>query len=486
MVSFNEISPTTRTPSVLLEFDASSAVQGAEGMPHKGLLVGQRRSGSVAALVPQRLQNASQAAAFWGVGSQLHQMALAWFANNTETEVWGIGLADPTGNAATGTITFTGSPTEAGTAAIYVAGERYAIAVAIAASVTALATSLAAAINADTNAPVTASPSAGVVTLTARHVGTMGNDIDLRHSYYDGETMPAGLTATMAAALSGGTGDPLVSGIWAPLGDMWLTEMVVPFTDATNLTSLEGELASRQTSQRKIGARAFACKTGSLSTVQTLGNGRNSYRSHIQGTDFSPTTPWEMAAMLAAQTAKSLAIDPARPTQFLPLIGMLAPAPKDRWTQAERNSNLFSGISTFIVAADGTCLIERTIATYKTNAFGGADSAWLDVNTSALADQWRYEYSALIGTKYPRHKVADDGTNFGPGQFILTPSGLRAETIGLALDWEFRGLLEDVDQFKRDLVCERNAQDPSRLDSVISPNFVNGLRVVAARLAFIV
>ena len=485
MVSFSEISPTTRTPFVYLEFDASRATQGVPAQPYKGLLVGQRRAGSIPVLTPARISSPSQAAAYFGVGSQLHQMAVAWFANNQETETWAIGVADPAGTAATGSIAFGGSATENGTIAAYVGGRRYPVAVVIAASTSALATALAAAVNADTSAPVTATAFTNTVTFTARHVGVIGNDIDVRVSYLDGETVPAGATAT-PVAMSGGAGDPTISAIWAPLGDQWFNVMVIPFTDATNLTAIETELASRAGASRHIGGLHFACKAGTLATVQTLGNARNSPRSSIMGTNASPTLPWECASAIGGQSAKALSNDAARPLQTLPLIGMLAPLPTDRWTQAQRNSNLFSGITTFTVAADGTCQIERAISTYKLNAQGGADAAWLDVNTAATADFLRWDFVNYVSGRYPRHKLANDGTQFASGQLIVTPSLMRAELIGRFRQWEGLGLVEDFEQFKRDLIVERSTQDPSRLDILLSPNFVNGLRVVAARLAFIV
>lgn len=484
MVSFNEISPTTRTPAFLMEFDASRAAPSATAKPSKALLIGQRRTGSVAALVPTLMSDPSQAILWFGAGSQLHQMAVAWFANNRDTEVWAVGLADPAGNAATGSVTFGGSPTEAGTAVVYVGGRRYPVAVAIGASVTTLASDLADQINRDTGGPITATPSVGAVSALARHVGVLGNDIDVRHSHQAGEALPAGLTVTIIA-MNGGTGDAVVAPVWAAIGDQWFSEIVAPFLDATNLTSLENEMLSRATAQRHIGARTYAAVPGSLATAQSLGNSHNAPRESFMGTNLSPTLPWEVATMVAAQAAASYGDDPARPLQTLPLIGMLAPRPADRWSQAQRNKNLFSGISTFTVAADGTCQIERVISTYKTNPAGGADTAWLDLGTSALDDLLRWQWTNFVSARYSRHKVADDGTNFRAGQFVVTPSLARAELLGLAREWEALGYIEDYDQFAADLVVVRNAQDPSRLDVFMRPNLVNGLLIVAARFQFI-
>jgi phage tail sheath gpL-like len=50
-------------------------------------------------------------------------------------------------------------------------------------------------------------------------------------------------------------------------------------------------------------------------------------------------------------------------------------------------------------------------------------------------------------------------------------------------EMEELGLVENFDQFKRDLV-QRNGSDPNRLDLLIPPDLINGLVVVAAQVQF--
>jgi phage tail sheath gpL-like len=46
------------------------------------------------------------------------------------------------------------------------------------------------------------------------------------------------------------------------------------------------------------------------------------------------------------------------------------------------------------------------------------------------------------------------------------------------------GLVENGDQFKADVVVERNASDPNRLDFVLPPDIINQFIVGAARIDF--
>jgi phage tail sheath gpL-like len=81
--------------------------------------------------------------------------------------------------------------------------------------------------------------------------------------------------------------------------------------------------------------------------------------------------------------------------------------------------------------------------------------------------------------------LADDGTNFAPGQPIVTPSVLRIETIGLARDLEYAGIIENVSEFKKTLLILRSMANPNQVNAVASPNLVNQFDVFAAAVKFI-
>jgi phage tail sheath gpL-like len=83
----------------------------------------------------------------------------------------------------------------------------------------------------------------------------------------------------------------------------------------------------------------------------------------------------------------------------------------------------------------------------------------------------RYDWRNHMLTKYPRHKLANDGTRYGSGQAIITPKVGRAEAIGKFRQWEELGLVEGADQFKRDLIVERNSEDPNRWTSCSRPTW---------------
>ena len=217
-------------------------------------------------------------------------------------------------------------------------------------------------------------------------------------------------------------------------------------------------------------------------TMTTLGDARNSPHLTIIGAGKSPTAPWIFATVTGAVDA--FEPDPARPRQTLPLTGCLAPSESGRQTREERNTLLHEGISTYIVDAGGNVRIERLITTFQEDLNGDPDESYLDIETLRTLAYLRTSTRVRIADRFPRHKLADDGTQFSPGQAIVTPVLIRMELLHLFREWESAGLAENFDQFKTDLVVERNAIDRNRVDALIPPDLVNQFRVFAAAVQF--
>ncbi len=487
-ISFNQIPVEIRTPGQFIEFDSSRALGGLPTIKHKILVIGQRlAAGTVAEAIPTMITSAEQAEVSFGRGSMLSLMINALRKANRWTETWAIALDDNgAGVAAVGSVKFGGVVTAAGTLNLYIAGVRIQAAVASGEASATTATNVAAAIVAVTDLPVTAAVD-GVdntkVNLTARHKGEAGNDIDLRVNYFQGEDLPKGLTATFVAMV-GGTGNPDVATVIAAIADTQYHSWILPYTDAANLTAIEADLAARWGPLTQIEGHAYAAARGTLSALSTLGNARNSEHLSIIGAQSSPTPPWAWAAALGGVAAFHGNNDPARPFQTLELTGVLAPAEADRFDRAERDIHLHDGISTFTVDSGGLVRIERAITTYQTNPGGAPDASYLDLNTKLTLAFLRISVRLAIALKFPRHKLANDGTAFGPGQSIVTPRVIRAELIALFRQWEVAGLAENIDQFKTDLIVERDANDPNRVNALIPPDIINQFRVFAAQVQF--
>lgn len=485
-ISFNEVPSNIRVPLFYAEFDSSRAVQGLALQNYKALMIGQKTSGgSATANVPVLVTSADQAKSLFGAGSMLHRMFIKWFKNNKSTEIWAIPLADNgAGVAATGTLTVTGPATAAGTISLYVGGQLVEVGVLSGDSANTIAAAINTAINAATDLPVTSGVSTNVVTLTAKNKGTNGNKIDLRLNYQSDEATPAGVAVAIVAMASGAT-NPSLTALISAMGEVQYHVIVNAYTDATSLTALEAELLDRFGPIRQIEGVAIAVASDTVGNLTTLGNGRNSKHSLIFGVNKYLNPVEEIAAAISGQMALSASIDPARPFQTLGLVGILAPAVADRFLWSERNTLLFDGIASLNVGAGGVVQIERAITTYQLNSFSVADPAYLDANVLFTLSYLRYSFKALMTSRYPRHKLAKDGTRFGPGQAVLTPKVAKAECFSIFRKWEEKGLVEGFDQFKNDLIVEINATDPNRLDMRLSPDLINQLVVLGVQFQFL-
>lgn len=488
-ISFSRIPANWKMPLYWVELDSSKA-----GLPinrQPAMVVGIKRTASPGvANIPTPVSSQAQVDALYGRGSQIAGAFRAYFANNWAQEVWALPVAEGT-TAATFTATITGSATASGTIHLYLGGRHVPVPVASGDTPTTMATSMAAAVTADLDSYVTAAPAVGVVTFTAREKGTYGNDLRAMDSYYGavgGEILPAGVSIAYTIPVNG-AGDPTFTTAISNLGENVVEYVCLPFTDATSLTAWETEYGFSDTARwgfiRQLYGHIFTAARDTYANLLTLGGTRNSPQLSILGVEAtSPSPRWEWAAAYTAKAARALSIDPARPLQSLHLEGIL-PAPlQGRFLASETNTMATSGIATQRTFTDGVPTLARETTTYKTNLYGVSDDAYELVTTLATLSRLLRNQRQAITSKYPRHKLADDGTRFGAGQAIVTPKTIKAELVSQYRIDEFNGLVENGAAFKANLIVERDPNDPNRVNVLYPPDLVNGLRVFAVLAQF--
>jgi phage tail sheath gpL-like len=393
-----------------------------------------------------------------------------------------------TGTAAEGGISVSGSVTGSAPVCLYVGGIMLRAAATLGMAAAAVAENIANAINANPDLPASATHSLGQVTVTAKHRGESGNDIDLRLSYYD-EPMPGGIQIAVTP-MSGGAGNPDPAEIIAAMGNDQYHVIAWPWTDAYSLAALRDELDDRWGPLRQIDGQAIVAKRGSFGQVSTFAAARNDKHLTVLPSEGSPTSPWVDAAASAGVIAYYGQSDPARGFNTLLIPGVLAPARDDRWVGfPEKNQGLFEGVSTRYVAPDGTLRFQKLITTHRLNPLGAEDRAFLSLNSPLTLSYLRYDWNNYLKLKYPRHKLAgdSDANRYDASQPIMTPKLGRAEAIARFVDvWLPLGLVEGSEQFKRDLLCERNAFNENRLDWLLRPDLMNQFEVAGTLFRHIV
>lgn len=230
---------------------------------------------------------------------------------------------------------------------------------------------------------------------------------------------------------------------------------------------------------RQLYGHVYTAKLGTLSELVAAGDLFNLQHITLSGYEKETQTPAdELAASRTARAAVFIRNDPARPTQTGELVNML-PAPKGkRFTMTEQQSLLAHGVATAYVEG-GVLRIQRDVTTYKTNAWGAADNSYLDSETLHTSAYVLRALKSVITSKYGRHKLANDGTRFGPGQAIVTPAVIKGELLAVYRRLERAGIVENYDLFKKYLIVERDANNPNRLNTLFPPDYINQLRVFA-------
>lgn len=483
--SFDFIPSNLLTPLFFAEFHSGGTP--FETNPRL-LLVGQKTTaGAAAAGVPfGPIHSAAEAVAQFGLGSMLHMMYRIARRNAPFQPIWALPLADPAGVASTGIVSVDTAPAVTGVGIVRIMGRRISIQVNAADTNAQVAANLITAINA-ANLPVTAlvdGSNAYKANLTARHVGlAAGATISVMLPSETGNVLSA--TNTTITAMAGGTGSPTLTTPLANLGSDEYDWIASPYTDTTSMNAIRDFLndsAGRWSPLQQLYGHHTTASFGTLSTLATLGAGRNNQHETIMGVAASPTPAWEWAAAIAAVEALHLANPPelSRPLQTLVLDGVLPPDTRSNyWAISDRQALYVAGIGAFQVTADGNVAIDRLVTTYKTNASGAPDATFRDIETMAQGMYAiRYLRTAILN-KYGRKALADeDPFNVG----LATPKGIKFDLIHAYNDLVALGVAEKPDVFAQNVVVQRNDLDANRVDVYFPIDVVNQLRVFAANV----
>ena len=482
MISFQTIPEALRYPGAYIEVDGSQAGLGAD-IPAM-LIVGQKlATGNAAAGEVVRINGVNDAKIKAGEGSMLHRMVEAYRKIDKVLDIFILPYADnAAGVQASSTIVATAAATEAGTLALYIAGKLVSVAITAAMTTAQIATAIATAVTAAGLAvQATATVNASTVTLTARHKGTSGNNIDVRLSIF-GESKPAGLALTLSA-FTGGAGDPVMGDLSAIIGQRWFRYVALGISDAATLAAWDAESKVRYLPPIQAGFRLFTAHRGDYTAAAAFGETKNYEHIVNLQTFINPTTTWEAAAIVAAAAAPKLYNNPVESLEGIPLPGIMG-LDYHNWTNA--NSLLFKGMSVMQISRDGTASIKRLISMYQFRPDGTADDAYLDINAAEVMERIRYEQRIGAIKKFTGTAAAKNNEGYRPGLRITTVDSVKAYLLSLYQNFLMRekGWVQAYDFYKTNLVVEQDATNPSRFNFLDTPVILTPFYVLAGRAQF--
>ena len=346
---------------------------------------------------------------------------------------------------------------------LFIGAVRVDVAVAATDDPTKIAANAQAAIAKLTDLPVTASAAKEVLTLTARHKGSIGNSIALK-----AQEQIAGL-GVVIAPMKGGAGDPDLAPALAAVVNGGHQIIASPFTGDAALTALRNHLDFVSGPLEQRGAIGVIATTGALADASALSAKLDSGRITAAWYRGSAKLSADIAAAYAAVIASEE--DPARPLNTLELKGLDVVDLASRTSRTEQENALYNGVTPLEVAAGDRVQIVRAISTYTKDAQGVDDVSLLDITTIRTLDYVRRACRERIALRFPREKLSD-----------RTPSKVRSELLDVLYKLEELEIIEQVEANKAGLIVERDLQDANRLDAKIPVDVVNGLHVFAGRI----
>lgn len=478
----------SRIPFIYVDFDNSRAISTSTTQTYNVLLIGQKLKASKgASLQPISVRSEKEVADLFGLGSMLHHMAKAYFQNNNTSKTYAIAVDDPeekSGTQATWQIKIEGEIKDSRSIPLFIAGTKVEVVTGIGKKPADIYEDLAELINKNTSLPVIAEPKPEALTLKSKHSGQQAGKIDVRKEL--GSIKQYSEIDLKIERLEGTGSIPLTSLI-NNIKDKQFHIIVNPYTDKENLTSLAQDLESRFSPLRQIEGHLISACDGNSKTIKDSDSSipSSQHMTILSVGEGSPTPAYVWASALAGVIAFHGQIDPARPFYSLPIYGCMPSEDKNRFERSTRSDLLDQGFSTYSVDFSDLPRVESLITRYK-NPNSDSDTSYLCLETLLTLSFLRYSFVNYFFSKYPRHKLADDGVIIRPGSAILTPNTARCETIALFKAWEEAGLVSGFDQFKSDLFVERNKKDRTRLDFYMSPRLVSQLKIIGANISFLI
>lgn len=476
-IQFNQIPGNIRVPFVRFEVNAGqSPYQSIQRL----LLIGQKTAAGTATTEVPLLVTQNEDGLF-GPGSMLASMYKVARAQAPFQEIWAVPLVDVAGStAAVGSITCA-VPTAATSIVVYIGGFRVTFPVNELMANTDVATAMVANINACPGIIASAAVDGTVaskVNVTARNKGTIGNTMRIETRLYadDGDAADTLLTIVQP---TGGAGDPLLTNTIANLGDNQWDWIVNPYCQDALLVQMETWLEGRWGPMSQRYGHQITAYSGTAGAVQTFTSSRNSWHTSVMPACRAPQPTSLWAAAVGGVVAQHLQTPPelSLPLQTIELIGILPPkAVADQWSTVQLQSFYYAGASGYRVQ-DGAVQIDRLITTYQRNAWGSPDQTWLDINTIAQLMYGLPYIMQYMTSTYPRAALVDSNPNNIQG--FVTADDIRNAFIHAYKGLESIGVFENSTTFAQLLICERNAQDPNRVDTYLPLDHVNQLRVLA-------
>jgi phage tail sheath gpL-like len=96
----------------------------------------------------------------------------------------------------------------------------------------------------------------------------------------------------------------------------------------------------------------------------------------------------------------------------------------------------------------------------------------MQLETVLMLSYLRWDWNNYLASKYAHAKLAPDGSQFGEGQLVMTPSLGKAEIVSRYKMWEKMGLVYDSAGFEENVIVELDPNNQYAMNFFIPAHLI--------------
>lgn len=441
-----------RRPGVYSQFAFNANPGSLVALPKLVVIVAESKGGSAALGTPIQIFSAADGDAKLGQGTFAALGARMAFAvgalRGATPQVWACPVAEASsGAAAIETITITASSAQAGNLPIVIAGRTINVGVNAGDSATTIAAALQQQIAAlASNLPITASPSAGVVTCTHITKGVNGNDT----TYALGTAgAPTGVTVAFAQGTAGsGVADPTAA--IDALYDQRYHAVCLSNHTATDIgLAIAAQVVDWGYAQANYKYYFFG-NTGSLGTGTTLATDANNFGTCVVTCTGCPNLPIELAVANAASWFSHDAPNYNMDGETLPLI---PPSGANAYSDAELETALAGGLTPLVPNGTYVSVVRQTST--ETTVNSAPFEPTRDMGNTRTSAELAEQIAIAVATGVPQQTMT-----------ATVIAQVRDIVVQVDRIFETLGYIENVDSFLPQIQVEIASSPSGRLNAI--------------------
>lgn len=486
------VSPSTVTPGLYLSINLLSGAGSPGGSTLKVLLLAPKSASGTLTVDTEIRTGGSPdlAATAFGSGTAGHLAAKQIYAMEPTAQI-DFGAPTAGATAATLNVTAAGSPASNTSVHFDVCGREFDVAWNSGESADTFKTRAIAAIAAKTtDLPVTASSGGvGVVTISSKVTGKIGNDVRVKATLNLSQTGTETLTgAATYTNLAGGTTDPDFTTILSAANGTEYAYILLCLSNAdvetaggsSNVARLLTFINAANTGLNAHLQQGVACSTSATFTAaQAAAIARNSGVLEYVYARNARSLPCELAARELGGRLDAVLRDPAanRIGEIFTGTGNgvygSGAVVTDTMTAAELETCLTNGLTPLNFTPQGQLYLVRPITTYSQDTSGGADRRLLDVQNVDATYAVARDLRTALPAQFPNAKIAKDASPGAepPPPGVVEERDIKAFVIGRLRFWARSGVIlkATLDSVIADgsLIVQVNASDPTQVDIVV-------------------